>query len=109
MMNINYTWRNTLKSDSIEELTTKKLNKLERHFDHVKQIHVILETVNKLEHTAKASTHLAGIDISAHASAEDMYKAIDAMVHKLIRQIESHKAKLAEHRDHKHNDYEEEL
>jgi putative sigma-54 modulation protein len=64
---------------------------------------VILETHGKLEHSVKATAHLAGIEIHAHATEEDMYKAIDALVHKLMRQIESHKAKLMEHRDQKHN------
>lgn len=100
-MNINYTWRNATKSEAIEDLLNKKLEKLERHVDKVSQIHVIFETHGK-EHTAKAVVHLPGIDINAHASEDDMYKAADAMTHKLIRQVEAHKTKQMDHRDHKH-------
>ncbi len=69
-MNINYTWRNATKSESIEDLLNKKLEKLERHFDKVSQIHIIFETHSKLEHTAKATVHLPGIEINAHATEE---------------------------------------
>jgi putative sigma-54 modulation protein len=107
-MNINYTWRNATKSESIEDLLHKKLEKLERHFDKVSQIHVIFETHGKQEHTAKATVHLPGIEINAHATDEDMYKAVDAMAHKLIRQVESHKDKINSHKgkccDHEHNE-----
>ncbi len=101
-MNIKYTWRNAAKSDAVEELLEKKLEKLDKHEDHVSEIHVVLESINKQEHTVKANAHLKGIEISAHATAENMYKAIDDMAHKLVRQIESHKTKHMEHRhDHR--------
>lgn len=98
-MNINYTWRNATKSEAIEDLLQKKLEKLDRHFDKVTQVHVIFESHNK-DHTVKATVHLPGVDINAHATAEDMYKAADEMTHKLIRQVEAHKAKKIDHRDH---------
>jgi len=101
-MNIDYTWRNTVKSEAIEALLEKKLEKLEKHADHVDQIHVIFETHGKQEYSVKATAHLPGIEVHAHAKEDDMYKAIDAAAHKFIRQIESHKNKLNEHRDNTH-------
>lgn len=103
-MNINYTWRNATKSDAIEDLLNKKLDKLNKHADHVNQIHIIFETDGK-EHTAKAVAHLHGLEINAHATEADMYKAADEMTHKLIRQVEDHKLRqMSHHRDdhHKH-------
>lgn len=99
-MNIKYIWRNTVQSESIEDLMTKKLEKLEKHADHVTEVQVTLETINKQEHTVKASLHIHHTEIHAHATATDMYKAIDDMVHKVIRQVETHKAKSMEHRNH---------
>ena len=104
-MNINYTWRKADKSEVIENLLDEKLDKLEKHADHVTQIHVIFETHGKQEHSVKITAHLPGIDINAHACAEDMYKAVDEVAHKLIHQVEKHKSKVIDHRhhnDHKH-------
>lgn len=100
-MNINYTWRNATKSEAIEDLVEKKLEKLERHFDKAGQIHITFENHGKQEHTAKATVHLLGVEINAHATEDDMYKAVDSMTHKLVRQIEAHKSKLNDHRDQK--------
>ncbi len=102
-MNIHYTWRNTAKSEAIEELLRKKLEKLEKHFDQVNEIHVIFETHGRQEHSVKAVGHLPGVEVSAHATEEDMYKAVDAVSHKFIRQVEAHKEKITEHRELKHN------
>ena len=45
-MNITYTWRNADKTDAIEELATKKLEKISRHFDKINQIHIIFRFGN---------------------------------------------------------------
>ncbi len=106
-MNIKYIWRNTAHSESIEDLITKKLEKLEKHDDHVTDIQITLETINKQEHAVKASLHMHHTEIHAHATEVDMYKAIDDMIHKLIRQVETQKAKAMEHRNHSCNQTEE--
>ncbi|MES2204079.1 MAG: ribosome-associated translation inhibitor RaiA [Pseudomonadota bacterium] len=102
-MNINYTWRKADKSEVIENFLNEKLNKLEKHADHVSQIHVVFETHGKQEHSIKITAHLAGAEINAHSSEEDFYKAIDAVVHKLIHQVEKHKSKITDHRHHHHD------
>ena len=99
-MNINYTWRKADRSEVIENLLDEKLSKLEKHSDHVTQIHVVFETHGKQEHSVKITAHLPGIDINAHASAEDMYKAVEEVAPKLIHQIEKHKSKQMDHRHH---------
>ena len=73
-----------------------KLSKLERHFDHLTDIHCIL-TVEKLQHKAEATVHLSGGTIHADAIDEDMYAAVDALVDKLSRQVTKHKEKLTDH------------
>ena len=97
-MNITYTWRNTDKTDAIEELATKKLEKVFKHFDKINKINITFDCI-KQDHIAKASLHVPGEEINAHASNEDMYKAIDDMIHKLLRQIDSYKEKLKGHRE----------
>jgi len=73
-----------------------KLSKLERHFDHLTDVHCVL-TVEKLQHKAEATVHLSGGTIHADAINEDMYAAVDALVDKLSRQVTKHKEKLTDH------------
>jgi len=92
-------------TDSMRAYVEEKLAKIERHFDHVTNVQVIL-SVEKLEQKAEASVHLAGNDVFAEAVNEDMYAAIDALVDKLDRQVVKHKEKLKSHRGNGHRDLE---
>lgn len=82
---------------ALKNKVESKLSKLERHFDHLTDIHCIL-TVEKLQHKAEATVHLSGGTIHADAIDEDMYAAVDALVDKLSRQVTKHKEKLTDHR-----------
>jgi len=73
-----------------------KLGKLEKHFDHLTDIHCIL-TVEKLEHKAEATVNVSGGTIHADAIESDMYAAIDALFDKLNRQVIKYKEKLTDH------------
>lgn len=75
---------------------SSKLVKLERHFDHVTNAHVVL-SVEKLRQKAEATVHVPGGNLVADAVSDDMYASIDAMVDKLDRQIRKHKDKLTDH------------
>jgi putative sigma-54 modulation protein len=92
-------------TDSMRSYVEEKLAKLERHFDHVTNVQVIL-SVEKLAQKAEASVHLAGNDVFAEAVNEDMYAAIDALIDKLDRQVLKHKEKLKSHRGNGHRDLE---
>jgi len=81
---------------ALKNKVESKLAKLERHFDHLTDVHCIL-TVEKLEHKAEATVHLTGGTIHADAVDEDMYSAVDALVDKLSRQVTKHKEKLTDH------------
>jgi putative sigma-54 modulation protein len=73
-----------------------KIEKVERHFDLVSDVHCIL-TVEKLRHKAEATVSLNGGRIYADATEGDMYAAIDALVDKLDRQVRKYKEKLVDH------------
>jgi putative sigma-54 modulation protein len=81
---------------ALKQKVESKLSKLERHFDHLTDVHCIL-TVEKLQHKAEATVHLSGGTIHADATQEDMYAAVDALVDKLSRQVKKHKEKLTDH------------
>jgi len=81
---------------ALKSKVESKLSKLERHFDHLTDIHCIL-TVEKLRHKAEATVQLSGGTIHADAIEDDMYAAVDALVDKLSRQVTKHKEKLTDH------------
>jgi putative sigma-54 modulation protein len=81
---------------ALHDYVTSKLDRLERHFDNVTRMHVVL-TVEKLRHKAEADLSLNGTAIVATAEDEDMYAAIDALIDKIDRQILRHKEKLTDH------------
>jgi len=87
-------------TDSLRAYVDTKFERLERHFDHVTNVHVIL-SVEKLEQKAEANMHVSGAEIFADSTHEDMYAALDALVDKLDRQLIKHKEKMKSHRGSK--------
>ena len=75
---------------------TQKFVRLERHYDHITNVHVVL-SVEKLIQKAEATVHTSGAELFADATSEDLYAAIDALVDKLDRQIVKHKEKTRKH------------
>ena len=80
-------------TDSIRSYTLEKFDKLERHFEHITSVHVILELEKKVQ-KAEARVHIKGNELFADAASGDLYAAIDALVDKLDRQILKHKEKV---------------
>lgn len=83
-------------TDALRQYVNSKMERLERHFDSVTDIHVVL-SVEKLRQQAEATLHLSGNKLFADATDEDMYAAIDALVDKLDRQLKKHKEKITDH------------
>ena len=84
-------------TDSLKQYVNEKMRRLERHFDHVTDTHVVL-TVEKTRHRAEATVRLGGNKIFADSTQGDMYAAIDALVDKLDRQMIKRKEKHAAER-----------
>ncbi len=97
-MQLNLTGHHVDITDSLRNYVNEKLERLERHFDHVSNVHVIL-SVEKLEQKAEATVHIAGAAVFADAVHEDMYAAIDALADKLDRQVLKHKEKIKTRRN----------
>ena len=83
-------------TDALQSYVENKMERLERHFDQVTNIHVIL-SVEKQRQKAEATIHITGNDLFATAEDANMYAAIDALVDKLDRQIKKHKEKVTNH------------
>jgi len=95
-MQLSVTGHHVEVSTAMRDYVGQKLEKIERHFDHLTDIHCIL-TVEKLRHKAEATIHLSGGTLHASAVEGDMYAAIDSLVDKLDRQVKKHKEKMNDH------------
>jgi putative sigma-54 modulation protein len=96
-MQISLTGHHVDLTDSLRSYVGSKFDRLERHFDHVIDVHVIL-SVEKLCQKAEATIKLNGAKVFADSTHEDMYAAIDTLVDKLDRQVKRHKERLTDHR-----------
>ncbi len=94
MSNIQITGRHLELTPAIHDYFKGKFERIERHFDHITNVHAIL-TVEKPNHLAEATVHAAGhADLFAQAKSTNLYAAIDMLIDKLDRQILKHKEKI---------------
>ena len=91
-MHIDLTGHHMDVTPALKDYVTEKMSRLERHFDHVTNPHVVL-SVEKLQHKAEATIQFNGNKVFADSIEADMYAAIDALVDKLDRQVKKHKEK----------------
>ncbi len=83
-------------TEPLRDYVSEKLTKLERHFDKITNVQVIMQ-VEKLKQKIEATLHVAGREVVANAEHEDMYAAIDLLTDKLDRQLIKHKEKQLDH------------
>lgn len=83
-------------TEALKNYVTEKFAKLDRHFDQVIDVHVILE-VEKLAQKAEATVQVNGAKLFAEETHEDLYAAIDGLIDKLDRQVLRHKDKIQDH------------
>ena len=95
-MQLNITGHHIDITPALQSYVQSKFEKLERYFDHVTNVHVVL-TVEKLRHQAEATVHISGADVFADAVEADMYAAIDMLADKLDRQVLKYKERNNDH------------
>lgn len=95
-MQINLSGHHIDITDSLRDFVNSKFAKLERHFDHINNVYVVLN-VEKLNQIAEATLHVNGGEIHAKSDSQDMYAAIDTLIDKLDRQVLKHKGKFKQH------------
>ncbi|MGH8277996.1 MAG: ribosome hibernation-promoting factor, HPF/YfiA family [Gammaproteobacteria bacterium] len=98
-MQIRVTGHHVEITPALQSYVRSKLARLQKHFDGLNTMHVVLTVASKLEHRADATLRLRGNQLFAYATAGDMYAAIDALGDKLTRQVTKHKEKLTDHSD----------
>lgn len=95
-MQLSVTGHHVEVSEALKNYVNEKFQKLERHFDQVIDVHVIL-SVEKLEQKAEATVQVNGAKLFAEDIQSDLYAAIDALIDKLDRQTIKHKEKQNAH------------
>jgi putative sigma-54 modulation protein len=83
-------------TDAMRDYIGEKLVRLERHFDKITNVQVIME-VEKLKQKIEATLRVPGGEVVANAEHDDMYAAIDLLTDKLDRQLLKHKEKQQSH------------
>ena len=99
-MQISLTGHHVDITDALRSYVGSKFARLERHFDDVTNVHVVL-SVEKLRQKAEASLHLNGADVFANCEEEDLYAAIDQLMDKINQAAvkkREHEAKILEAR-----------
>jgi len=91
-MQINLSGHHIEVTSALRDYVNSKLSKIEKHFDHVGNVHVVLSVEKKIQ-KAEATVFISGGELFADAKDENMYAAIDALADKLDRQIIKHKEK----------------
>ena len=93
-MQVNISGHQLEVTEALRDYIGEKLARLERHFDRITNVQVILE-VDKLKQKAEATLHVSGAAVVANEH-DDMYAAIDLLADKLDRQLIKHKEKSIE-------------
>ena len=96
-MNLNLTGVHLDVTPAIRAYVVAKMDRVNRHFDHVIDVNVIL-SVDKLRQKCEANVHVRGKEIHAESIDPDMYAAIDSLADKLDRQVLKYKEKASAHR-----------
>ena len=94
-MQVNVSGHHIEVTEALKNYVESKLDRLERHFDGITNMNVIL-SVEKQRQKAESTIRTSGGEVYAEAEAEDLYAAIDLMTDKLDRQLIKKKEKLNE-------------
>jgi putative sigma-54 modulation protein len=97
LMNLQLTGHRLDITPAIRDYVIAKLERVNRHFDHVIDVSVVL-SVDKLRQKVEATIHVRGKDLHAESIEPDMYASIDILADKLDRQVLKYKEKLTNHR-----------
>lgn len=95
-MQINLSGQHVDVTQSLRRHVENKLRRLERHYDQVTSVHVVLKTENQSQR-AEATVHVPRGQLFAEATSPEMFAAIDVLADKLDRQIKRHKEKTSDH------------
>jgi putative sigma-54 modulation protein len=94
-MNVQITAKNLELTNALKDYVEKKLLRIEKYFDYVLDINVVLE-IQKNVHTAEILVNAKGVFLKGLEKSEDLYASIDLAIDKIERQLAKYKEKLKE-------------
>lgn len=94
MAQLQITGNNLEITPTLRDFIEGKFKRLERHADTITNIHLVLTVNNRGRQKAETRLHIPGNEIYAHTESNDMYKTIDALIDKLVRQLQKHIGKI---------------
>lgn len=92
-MNVKITAKNLELTDAIKNYIEKKLKRIDKYFDYVLDVSVILE-VQRNVHSAEILVNAKGVFLKGLERTEDLYASIDLAIDKIERQLSKYKDKL---------------
>ena len=96
-MQINVSGHHVDVTDSLRTYVESKMDRLERHYDRMTNISVIL-SVEKQRQKAESTIRISGGEVFAESESDDLYAAIDSLADKLDRQLIKQKEKAKDHK-----------
>jgi putative sigma-54 modulation protein len=96
---IQFTGHNVDMNQPLRDFINDKFSRLARHATKIVSVHVVLN-VDKARQIAEARVHIPHHEVYATAESEDMYKTVDVLVDKLVRQLDKFHEK--EGKNHRH-------
>ena len=91
-MQLNVSGHHVEVTNSLKIYLSTKVKRLERHFDRITSMNVIL-SVEKRRQKAESTIHISGCEIYAASEHKNLYAAIDQLADKLDRQLIKKKEK----------------
>ena len=96
-MQINVSGHHVDVTDSLRTYVESEMDRLERHYDRMTNISVIL-SVEKQRQKAESTIRISGGEVFAESESDDLYAAIDSLADKLDRQLIKQKEKAKDHK-----------
>jgi putative sigma-54 modulation protein len=95
-MRVTVKGRNVQVTDALKAYAEKKLQKLTKYFNNIKEAEVT-QSIQRNWHIVEVLVEGDGIFLRGEERSGDMYASIDAVVEKLEKQLERFKGKLTAH------------
>jgi putative sigma-54 modulation protein len=97
-MEITTTARRFKMTPEIKELAEKRIAKLSRYSDSIREVHLVLAQ-EKYRHIAELTLHAAGSDLISREETGEMAGAIDAVVDRMERQLKKLNARMKDRKN----------
>lgn len=90
--------RNIELTEALKDYVQQKLSRLEKHYDYIQEVHVILEVEKNPRiadnQLAEATIHVPGAVIRVEAASVSLYASIDLLADKIERSMNKHKSRV---------------